>query len=121
MNNPSRFAFLRDGDQFRGARRFLVGRKSLFDNPYLELLGLLAEAAGIEHSLMIAYLFAMFSIKDQYKSVRGGIKASLFISIAREVNLPWRAARMSNYLAICTEEMQHLSLVNGSWRTRGRA
>ena len=114
MNNPSRFAFLRDGDQFRGARRFLVGRKSLFDNPYLELLGLLAEAAGIEHSLMIAYLFAMFSIKDQYKSVRGVIKPSLFMQ-HRTGGQPAVASRkdVRNYLAICTEEMQHLSLVNG--------
>ena len=121
MNDTPRVALLRSryGDHYTGAHRFAVGRKSDLTNPYLELLTLLSEAAGIGHSLMIAYLFAMFSIKDRYAGVRGVIGPRLFMQ-HRTSGQPAVEGEedVRSYLEICTEEMQHLSL---GQRAPGRA
>jgi hypothetical protein len=114
MGDTPRVALLRRlyGDHYPGTHRFTSDRETA--DPYLELLRLLAEAAGIEHSLMLAYLFAMFSIKDQYSDVRGHIKLSLFMD-HRTSGQPSVSGQDDDhtYLELCTQEMQHLSLVNG--------
>ncbi len=40
-----------------------------FYDPYLELIRLLKESSEIEHSLMVQYLFAAFTLKPQYQAV----------------------------------------------------
>jgi hypothetical protein len=93
-----------------GVHRFVA---HVTDNPLLELMRLVAEAAGLEHSLMIAYLFAMFSIKDRYEHVRGRVGPNLFME-HRMGGIPEeRTDYHHNYLDVCIEEMQHLSLANG--------
>jgi hypothetical protein len=64
-------------------------------NPYLELIRLLKEASEIEHSLMIQYLFACFTLKPQYQSIVGP-----------------PAPSSDGLLGIAIEEMQHLAVVN---------
>jgi hypothetical protein len=114
MRDSPRVAFFRSvyGDRYPGAHRFTAHRET--ENPYLELLRMLAEAAGIEHSLMIAYLFAMFSIKEQYSKVRGDVTLHLFME-HRTAGRPTVDDPKDDhdYLELCTEEMQHLRLVNG--------
>jgi hypothetical protein len=95
---------------YSGVHRFVA---HVTDNPLLELMRLLAEAAGLEHSLMIAYLFAMFSIKDRYKRVRGRVDPHLFMEHRIGGISEERASYVHNYLDVCVEEMQHLSLANG--------
>jgi hypothetical protein len=84
-----------------------------FQDPYLELVHLLTEAAAIEQSLMLAYLYALFSIKDQYARVRGDLSESSF----QEHSTGGRGGtavlkRKDTFLDVALEEMQHLSLVN---------
>jgi hypothetical protein len=66
-----------------------------FSDPYLELVRLLHEAAEVEHSLMIQYLYAAFSVKPEYAGIVGGI-----------------APRTDTFLGFAVQEMQHLGLVN---------
>ena len=66
-----------------------------FSDPYLELVRLLREAAEVEHSLMIQYLYAAFSIKPQYASIVGDI-----------------APRTDTFMGVAVQEMQHLGAVN---------
>lgn len=61
---------------------------------------MLAEAAEIEHCLMCTYLYAAFSLKQ---SVDEDLLAHEFSAVKR-----WRA----EIIAIATEEMLHLALVN---------
>src|SRR6185295_745339 len=42
-----------------------------FIDPYIELVRLLREASEVEHSLMLQYLYAAFSIKPAYQAVAG--------------------------------------------------
>ena len=42
-----------------------------FDDPYLELVRLLREAAEIEHALMVQYLYGAYSLKPAYIGIRG--------------------------------------------------
>jgi hypothetical protein len=113
MSETLRVALLRKqyGDHYAGTHRFVTGRETA--DPYLELLRLLSEAAGIEHSLMLAYLFAMFSIKDRYHRVRGDLTLSLFMDdrTSGQPTIPGQQGDHS-YLELCTQEMQHLGLVN---------
>jgi hypothetical protein len=113
MSETPRVALLRKlyGDHYPGMHRFVRERETA--DPYLELLRLLSEAAGIEHSLMLAYLFAMFSIKEQYHRVRGDLTLSLFMD-HRTSGQPTIPSQQSDhsYLELCTQEMQHLGLVN---------
>jgi Ferritin-like len=116
MADTPRIVFLRQehGPVYRGYHRF--ARRAETSNPYLELIRVLSEAAALEHSLMVAYLFAMFSIKDRYSPVRGDVTLSLFMEhrIGGQPEDPVADADHS-WLAVCTEEMQHLSLANGFW------
>jgi Ferritin-like len=67
-----------------------------FDDPYLELVRLLHEAAEIEHALLVQYLYAALSVTDQYKLVRGN---------------PERP-NAENLVGVAVWEMQHLATVN---------
>ncbi|WP_435019122.1 ferritin-like domain-containing protein [Tundrisphaera sp. TA3] len=66
-----------------------------FKDPHLELIRLLKEASEIEHTLLVQYLYAVFSLKPKYDLVAG----SFF--------------RNSNDLSgVTVEEMKHLNQVN---------
>ena len=66
-----------------------------FADPYLELLRLLREAAEIEHSLLVQYLYGAFSLKPAYEAVAGRGDPN-----ARDL------------LGVAIQEMQHLRTVN---------
>jgi hypothetical protein len=66
-----------------------------FYDPYLELVRLLKEASEIEHSLMIQYLFAAFTLKPKYAALAGPPEPS-----------------SDGLLGIAIQEMQHLAIVN---------
>ncbi|MBI4294157.1 MAG: hypothetical protein HY661_21980 [Betaproteobacteria bacterium] len=66
-----------------------------FSDPYLELMRLLHEAAEIEHSLMIQYLYCAFSVKPIYQGVAG-----------------YGSPNTNDLLGVCVQEMQHLGKVN---------
>lgn len=65
-----------------------------------QLISMLAEAAEIEHCLMCSYLYAAFSLK---RGSDEGLLAHELSAVKR-----WRA----EIIAIATEEMLHLALVN---------
>ena len=50
-----------------------------YQDPYLELVHLLTEGAALEHALMIAYLYGLFSIKDRYAAVRGDLSTRSYL------------------------------------------
>ena len=77
-STPTRAQFIRD-----------------FSDPYLELVRLLHEAAEVEHSLMIQYLYAAFSIKSEYSDLVGDV-----------------APNADTFLGVAVQEMQHLGAVN---------
>lgn len=66
-----------------------------FSDPYLELVRLLHEAAEIEHSLMIQYLYCAYSVKPIYQAVAG-----------------YGSPNTNDLLGVCIQEMQHLGKVN---------
>jgi len=66
-----------------------------FQDPFLELMRLLREAAEIEHGLMIQYLYAAFSLKPAYAEITG----------AGDPNA-------ETLLGVAIQEMQHLGVVN---------
>jgi uncharacterized protein with NAD-binding domain and iron-sulfur cluster/nitrite reductase/ring-hydroxylating ferredoxin subunit/rubrerythrin len=68
-----------------------------FANPRLEIIRLLHEACEIEHSLMIQYMYASFSIKPRYKDLQG---------------IP-DSKRSDCLLGIAVQEMEHFRDVNG--------
>ncbi|MBY9064949.1 2Fe-2S iron-sulfur cluster binding domain-containing protein [Sphingomonas yunnanensis] len=77
------------------------GYVPLFANPLLELTRLLRDAAEIEHSLLVQYLYAAFSVKcPEYLSLAG-----------------WASHRYGgrplHVLGVAIEEMTHLDVVNG--------
>jgi len=84
-----------------------------YDDNYLELIRLLLEGAGLEHSLMIAYLYSLFSLKKKHHQVRGDITRYAYLEhspIGRggtEV-----LQKHETFLDVALEEMQHLALVN---------
>lgn len=84
-----------------------------FNDDYLQLVRLLQQGAGLEHSLMIAYLYALFSIKDDYKKVKGELSKRSYLEHAPTGRAgSRRILKDHDFLSICIEEMQHLSLVN---------
>jgi hypothetical protein len=86
---------------------------SEFTDPYLELVFLLNQAAGLEHSLMAAYLYAAFSIKDEYVRVRGDVTNDSYLQ--HSTGGPGGLsvlAHDASLLEVCIEEMQHLGTVN---------
>jgi hypothetical protein len=66
-----------------------------FYDPYLELIRLVKEASEIEHSLMIQYIFAAYSLKPKYRSIVGSAAPS-----------------SDSLLGVAIEEMQHLAAAN---------
>ena len=66
-----------------------------FETPRLELVRLLREAAEIEHSLMLQYLYAAYSLKPKYQTLIGT-----------------GAPNASDLLGVAIQEMQHLMDVN---------
>ncbi|KQM98010.1 ferritin-like domain-containing protein [Sphingomonas sp. Leaf25] len=77
------------------------GYVPLFANPLIELIRLLRDAAEIEHSLLVQYLYAAFSVKcPEYLSLAG-----------------WASHRYGgrplHILGVAIEEMTHLDVVNG--------
>lgn len=66
-----------------------------FDDPYLELVRLLHEAAQLEHALMAQYLYAAFSLKPAYASLRGQAVGT-----------------STSVLGVAIQEMSHLHQVN---------
>jgi Ferritin-like len=66
-----------------------------FADPYIELVRLLHEASEIEHSLMVQYLYAAFSVKAQYQQIAG-----------------YGAPSSNDLMGVAIQEMQHLSKVN---------
>ncbi|HEX4421925.1 MAG TPA: ferritin-like domain-containing protein [Kofleriaceae bacterium] len=84
-----------------------------FDDNYLELIRLLTAGAGIEHSLMIAYLYALFSIKPEYAYVQGDVSPRSYLEhspVGRGGTAVLR--KKTTFLDVAIEEMQHLALVN---------
>ena len=67
----------------------------VFADARLELVRLLREAANIEHALLVQYLYAGFSVKERYRTLRGG---------------PVNAS--GTLLGIAVQEMRHLARVN---------
>jgi hypothetical protein len=67
-----------------------------FDDPYLELIRLLREASEIEHALLVQYLYAALSVKDQYLGVRGHPSS----------------ANADDLVGVAVWEMEHLQTVN---------
>jgi hypothetical protein len=84
-----------------------------YQHPYLELVRLLTEAAGIEHSLMKTYLFGLFSVKEKYNKVRGDLSTYSFQEHAPAGRGGTSVLRdKDSILAVALEEMQHLGMVN---------
>jgi hypothetical protein len=93
-----------------------------YRDSYLELVRLLTETAGIEHSLMKTYLYGLFSVKKKYHKVRGDIKKYSF----KEHSPAGRGGtavlrKKDNILDVALEEMQHLGLVNRFLASLGAA
>jgi hypothetical protein len=83
-----------------------------FTDPHLQLIHLLTQAAGLEHSLMAAYLYAGFSLKPRYAGVRGTITDDSFGLHRLSSDLDADLARPHTLLDVAIEEMQHLGTVN---------
>ncbi|NWG47098.1 MAG: hypothetical protein HXY25_11210 [Alphaproteobacteria bacterium] len=73
-----------------------------FEDPYLELVRLLREAAEIEHDLMVQYLYCAYSVKPAYSGIIG-----------------FAVPRPDSLLGIAVQEMQHLAAVNHLLRALG--
>lgn len=69
---------------------------NVYDDPLLEVVRLLREAANIEHALMVQYLYAAFSVKDKYDALIG---IDLFPT-------------SHTLIGVAIQEMQHLAKVN---------
>jgi hypothetical protein len=84
-----------------------------FSDDYLELVRLLTEGAGLEHSLMVAYLYAMFSLKETHHKIRGELKNRSYLEHSPMAHGGTEVLRKKDsFLDVALEEMQHLSLVN---------
>lgn len=85
-----------------------------YDDDYLELVRLLVEGAGLEHSLMAAYLYSLFSIKEKYRKVQGNLAEHSYLDHSPVGRGGTEVLRQKDsFLEVALEEMQHLSLVNG--------
>jgi hypothetical protein len=97
----------------RAAGERALGGKPIFADPYLELVRILTEAAALEHTVMLGYLVAGFSIKDHYAATRGDVTEHVFMR-HRMGGQPEEGKLHPHHtlLDVAVEEMQHLSLVN---------
>ena len=75
---------------------------AVFRDSLMELGRLLHQAVEVEHSLLAQYIYAAFSIKDEYPSLHGFPMASA-----------------GTMLGVAIQEMQHLDVVNNLLRTLG--
>src|ERR1044072_6447298 len=87
---------LENNDAFIADDEVTVRIAREFANPKLELLRLLHEACEIEHSLMLQYLYAAFSIAPRYADIAGTPDPS----------------RSDCLLGVATQEMRHFRQVN---------
>jgi hypothetical protein len=90
-----------------------------YEDPYLALTSLLVDAATLEHSLLSVYLYAMFSVRDRYSSVRGALDEHSFQpqppgrnATQAPAGAPNQPERRATFLDVTIEEMQHLAIVN---------
>ena len=67
-----------------------------FKDAWVELVRLLHEAAEIEHALLVQYLYAAFSVRPKYESLRGG-------------SFEFDAGSL---MGVAIQEMSHLHKVN---------
>lgn len=84
-----------------------------YRDDFLELLRLLVEAAGLEHSLMLTYLYGMFSLKPEYAEIGGDLSARAYLQnspLGPQGTRP--PTGHVTLLDIAIEEMQHLNLIN---------
>lgn len=77
-----------------------LGYTPLFDDPALELIRLLRDGAEIEHSLLVQYLYAAFSVK-----------VPRFLSLAGWPSHRY-GGRPLHLMGVAIEEMTHLDIVN---------
>ncbi|MEV6778276.1 2Fe-2S iron-sulfur cluster-binding protein [Streptomyces syringium] len=78
-----------------------LGYTPLFDDPTLELVRLLRDGAEIEHSLLVQYLYAAFSVKVPRYTRLAGWPSHRY------------GGRPLHLLGVAIEEMTHLDIVNG--------
>jgi ferritin-like protein len=84
-----------------------------YEDGYLQLIRLLTEAAGLEHSLMVAYLYALFSLKEKYRAVRGDLGEGGYLEHSPAGRGGTEVLfEKETFLAVALEEMQHLSIAN---------
>lgn len=78
-----------------------LGYTPMFDDPTLELVRLLRDGAEIEHSLLVQYLYAAFSIKVPRYTYLAGWPSHRY------------GGRPLHLMGVAIEEMTHLDVVNG--------
>lgn len=77
-----------------------LGYTPVFDDPALELIRLLRDGAEIEHSLLVQYLYAAFSIKVPRFADLAGWPSHRY------------GGRPLHLMGVAIEEMTHLDIVN---------
>ncbi|MFD9048209.1 2Fe-2S iron-sulfur cluster-binding protein [Streptomyces zaomyceticus] len=77
-----------------------LGYTPMFDDPTLELIRLLRDGAEIEHSLLVQYLYAAFSVK-----------VPRFLQLAGWPSHRY-GGRPLHLMGVAIEEMTHLDIVN---------
>lgn len=77
-----------------------LGYTPVFDDPTLELIRLLRDGAEIEHSLLVQYLYAAFSIKVPRFADLAGWPSHRY------------GGRPLHLMGVAIEEMTHLDIVN---------
>jgi Ferritin-like len=95
--------------------------EGFFADPVLELLYLLKQAAAVEHSVALAYLYAAFSVKKQYAHIRGGLNDDSYGLRRIGVRGTKPLTAPTNLLEASIEEMQHLAFVNEVLQAIGAA
>ena len=86
-----------------------LGYTPLFDDPTLELIRLLRDGAEVEHSLLVQYLYAAFSVKlPEYARLAGWPNHRY-------------GGRPLHLMGVAIEEMVHLDVVNELLVTLGSA
>jgi hypothetical protein len=78
----------------------ILGYEPIFADPTLELIRLLRDGAEIEHSLLIQYLYAAFSIKTPRYAHLAGWPSHRY------------GGRPLHLMGVAIEEMTHLDIVN---------
>ena len=82
------------GSVFAKTHRFSPVEQD-FNDPYLELIRLLKEAAEIEQDLLIQYLYAAYAIRPAYAGLVGG-----------------PTPNATSFMGVIIQEMQHLGKIN---------